>query len=129
MPPTMVMMLAGAAAVTAAAAWWLIRRVRQWRTAVRLRRVQSYHAGLRAELELSYERIYTRCAARPAWSQQKLADMEWAFAQIDAVLEKRRRQELAEVGRHVPAVAPPVVPAVLGVAGAAALVAATVVDP
>jgi hypothetical protein len=69
MPPTMVLMLAGVVAVTAAMAWWLIRRVRQWRTAVRLRRVQAYHAGLRAELELSYERIYTRCAARPAWSQ------------------------------------------------------------
>ena len=76
---------------------------------------------------MSYERIYTRCAARPAWVGQKLADMEWAFAQIDGVLERRRLEDLAEVGRTTPPVAAPVIPAVLGASGATALVVALVI--
>lgn len=83
----------GAVAVTAAVAWGLAHRVRLWRAVVRLRRVQAHHAGMRAELELSDERICIRCATRPAWSAQKLKDMEGVFAQLDGVLERRRLDE------------------------------------
>ncbi|WP_188539070.1 hypothetical protein [Kocuria dechangensis] len=117
----------GAAAVAIAVFWWAVQRLRRWRTAVRLRRIQAYHASLRAEVRMSYERIYTRCAAQPAWSSQKLADMEWAFAQIDHVLEKRRLDDLAEVGRTVPPVAPPVVPVALGFTGVVALLSAALI--
>ncbi|GGG72288.1 hypothetical protein GCM10011374_41340 [Kocuria dechangensis] len=112
----------GAAAVAIAVAWWGIQWVRRWRTAVRLRRIQAYHASLGAEVRMSYERIYTRCAARPTWSSQKLADLEWAFAQVDHVLEKRRLDDLAEVGRTVPPVGPTRAPALVGTLGAVTLV-------
>jgi hypothetical protein len=112
----------GAAAVALSVLWWGLHRVRRWRTAVRLRRIQAYHASLRAEVRVSYERIYTRCAGRPAWSSQKLADLEWAFAQVDHVLERRRLEDLAEVGRTVPPVGPPRAPALLGTLGAVTLV-------
>ncbi|MEX5258029.1 hypothetical protein [Kocuria arenosa] len=92
----------GVVAVTAAVAWGLAHRVRRWRAVVRLRRVQAYRAGLRAELELSDERICIGCAARPTWNAQKLTDMEGVFAQLDGVLERRRLDEGAEVGRLVP---------------------------
>lgn len=118
---------AGGIAVVAAVAWWGTRWARRWRTTVRLRWIQAYHASLRAELQMSYERIYTRCADRPAWSAQKLADMEWAITQIDGVLEKRRLDDVAVLGRIVPAVAPPVVPTVLGISGAVAVVAAVII--
>lgn len=115
---------AGVLAVTAALAWWVVRWTRRWRTTARLRWIQAYHSTLRAELQMSYERIYTRCADQPAWGEEKLADLEWALAQIDGVLEKRRLDDLADLGRTVPAVAPPVAPVVLGGLGAAALLAA-----
>lgn len=118
---------AGAIAVVAAVAWWVIHWVTRWWTTVRLRRIQAYHATLRAELQVSYERICTRCADRPASTEQKLADMETAFAEIDGVLEKRRRDDLAVLGRIVPAVAPPMVPVVLGISGAVAVVAAVII--
>lgn len=124
MPTTSMVATAGVLAVTTALAWWAVRWTRRWRTTARLRWIQAYHSSLRAELQMSYERIYTRCADQPTWSTQKLADMEWALAQIDGVLEKRRLDDLADLGRTVPAVAPPVVPAVLGGLGAAALAAA-----
>jgi hypothetical protein len=127
MPRSLLLVLVGVVAVTGAGAWWLAHQVRRWRTAVRLRRVQAYHASLRAEVRVSYERIYTRCAARPAWAAQKLADMEWAFAQIDGVLERRRLDDLAEVGRTTPPVARPVIPAVLGSGGAVALMIAALI--
>ncbi|MEX5303350.1 hypothetical protein [Kocuria sabuli] len=128
MSATSMVAAAGVLAVTTALAWWAVRWTRRWRTTARLRRILAYHSSLRAELQMSYERIYTRCADQPAWSTQKLADMEWALAQVDGVLEKRRLDDLADVGRTVPAVAPPVVPVVLGGLGAAALVAAALMD-
>ncbi|MFF0991403.1 hypothetical protein [Kocuria nitroreducens] len=115
---------AGVIAVAAAVVWWMIGWVRRWRTTVRLRWIQAYHSSLRSELQMSYERVYTRCAERPVWTEQKLADMAWAFAQIDGVLEKRRLDDLADLGRTAPSVAPPVVPVVLGGLGFVALVAA-----
>lgn len=119
----------GGIAVTTAVAWWVIRWMRRWRTTVRLRWIQAYHASLQAELQMSYERVYTRCADQPAWGEQKLADMEWAFAEIDSVLERRRLDDLTDLGRTVPSVAPPVTPVVLGGLGAAALMAAALMGP
>ncbi|WP_387745600.1 hypothetical protein [Kocuria nitroreducens] len=121
------MATAGGIAVVAAAAWWGMRWARRWRTTVRLRWIQAYHASLQAELQMSYERVYTRCADQPAWGEQKLADMEWAFTEIDSVLERRQLDDLADLGRSVPAVAQPVVPAVLGISGTVAMVVATMI--
>jgi hypothetical protein len=129
MSTTSLVATAGGIAVTTALAWWAARWTRRWRTTARLRWILAYHAGLRAELQMSYERIYTRCAEQPAWSTQKLADMEWALARVDGVLEKRRLDDLADLGRTVPSVAPPVVPVVLGGLGAAALLAAAPMGP
>lgn len=124
MSATSMMGATGMIAVATAVAWWAIRWMRRWRSTVRLRWIQAYHASLRADLQMSFERIYTRCADRPMWTEQKLADMEWAFTQIDGVLEKRRLDDLADLGRTVPAVAPPMVPVVLGGLGAVTLLAA-----
>jgi hypothetical protein len=127
MSTTSMVAATGVIAVVTALVWSGARCVRRWRTTVQLRWIQAYHAGLRAELQMSYERIYTRCAEQPAWSAQKLADMEWALAQVDGVLEKRRLDNLAELGHIVPSVAPPVVPTVLGISGVVAVVAAAVI--
>jgi hypothetical protein len=50
--------------------------------------------------------------------------MEWAFAQIDDVLEERRLDEPSGVGRLVPPVGPLGAAVLLGVAGLSAGVVA-----
>jgi len=118
------LLAAGAVAVAVAVGWWVVRRVRIWRTTALLRQVVQAHDRMRADVQARHASICTQFVDRPVWTQEKLADLEWVFAEIDQVLERRRLEDLAVVGRSVPAVAPPVVPVVLGGLGAVALVTA-----
>jgi hypothetical protein len=123
---TTFLLAAGVVAVATAVVWWAVRRVRIWRTRALLRQVVNAHDRLRADVQVRHGSICTQVAGQPGWTEQKLADLEWVFAQVDQVLERRRLEDLAEVGRSLPAVAPPVVPIVLGGLGIVALVAAAV---
>jgi hypothetical protein len=114
----------GVVALATAVVWWVVRRVRIWRTRALLRQVVRAHDRLRADVQVRHGSICTHVAGQAGWGEQKLADLEWVFAEVDQVLERRRLEDLAEVGRSLPAVAPPVVPIVLGGMGAVALVTA-----
>lgn len=122
------MLATGVAAVVVAVGWWVGLWVRIWRTRRLLRQVVQAHDRLRADVQARHARICTEFVDRSVWTEQKLADLEWVFAEIDQVLERRRLEDLAVVGRSVPAVAPPLIPVVLGGLGAVALVAGVLME-